>query len=33
MANNMLEQEIAEVVEFWCSTGFHRGKLRVRDLP
>jgi hypothetical protein len=33
IANRLLEQEVAEVVDFWCSSGFHRGKLRIRDLP
>lgn len=33
IANSLLEQEIAELTEFWCSYGFHRGKLRIRDLP
>ncbi len=33
IANSLLEKELAEVVDFWCSSGFHRGKLRVRDLP
>jgi hypothetical protein len=33
IANNLLEQEVAEVIDFWASSGFHRGKLRVRDLP
>jgi hypothetical protein len=32
-ANKLLEQEVSEVVDFWCSSGFHRGKLRIRDLP
>lgn len=29
IANTLLEQEKAELCEFWCSYGFHRGKLRV----
>lgn len=29
IANSLLEQEKAELCEFWCSYGFHRGKLRV----
>ena len=33
IANNLLEQEVAEVIDVWCSSGFRRGKLRVRDLP
>ena len=33
IANKLLEQEVAEVVDFWCSSGFHPGKLRIRDLP
>ncbi len=33
IANKLLEQEVAEVVDFWCSSGFYRGKLRIRDLP
>jgi hypothetical protein len=33
IANTLLEEEIAELIDVWCSSGFHRGKLRVRDLP
>jgi len=33
VANTLLEQEVAEVIDFWCSSGFSRGKLRLRDLP
>lgn len=32
IANNLMEEELAEVIDFWCSSGFARGKLRVRDL-
>jgi hypothetical protein len=33
VANNLIEQELANVIDFYCSSGFTRGKLRPRDLP
>jgi methylaspartate ammonia-lyase len=33
IANDLLEEELAEIIDLYCSSGFHRGKLRVRDLP
>jgi hypothetical protein len=33
VANNLLEDELADVIDLYCSSGFHRGKLRVQDLP
>lgn len=33
IANTLLEDEIAEIVELYCSSGFHRGKLHARELP
>jgi hypothetical protein len=33
IANSLIERELAEVIDFWCSSGFARGKLRIRDLP
>jgi len=33
IANNLLEEELADVIDLYCSSGFHRIKLRVRDLP
>jgi methylaspartate ammonia-lyase len=33
IANNLLEEELAHVIDFYCSSGFTRGKLRIRDLP
>jgi len=33
IANILIEQELAEVIDVWCSSGFARGKLRIRDLP
>jgi hypothetical protein len=33
VANNFLHVELEHVKDFWCSSGFARGKLRMRDLP
>ena len=33
IANNLIEEELAHVIDFYCSSGFTRGKLRIRDLP
>ena len=33
VANTLLEDELEYVKDFWCSSGFARGKLRLRDLP
>jgi len=33
IANSLIEEELAHVIDFWCSSGFARGKLRLRDLP
>ena len=32
IANNLIEHELEHVIDFWCSSGFARGKLRIRDL-
>jgi len=33
VTNGFLHSELEYVKDFWCSSGFARGKLRIRDLP
>jgi hypothetical protein len=33
VANNFLHAQLEHVKDFWCSSAFARGKLRMRDLP
>jgi hypothetical protein len=33
IANNLIEEELAHIIDLYCSSGFSRGKLRLRDLP